>query len=329
MEHADFHPPRGLRSPHVQSMLASIGPRKRRALRHASVLAARARIYLLDCGDGVVLQGYLDRSAGTPRGLVMLLHGWEGSAESTYMLCTTRRLLDAGFAVFRLNFRDHGPTHHLNEGIFHSCRLAEVVGAARRVAELIPVRPMLLAGFSLGGNFALRVALKAPAAGIPLARVLAVCPVVSPANGLRAMESGLGLFQHYFLKKWRRSLRRKQALFPHRYDFSDILPLRRVRRVTAALVERYSEFATIEDYLDGYSIAGERLAELPVPATLLTAADDPIIPLADFRSLRLPGDAELVVTPHGGHCGFIENRRLESWGEGFLVERLARAADGR
>lgn len=322
LSHPDFQPPVLLRNPHVQSALNSVGPRRWRAPGRGAELLSASRDYLLDCGGGVRLLGHYSPPAGEPKGLVVVLHGWEGSAASGYMLTTGARLLDAGFGVFRLNFRDHGPTHHLNEGIFHSCRLDEVVGAVARVAELLPHRPLYLAGYSLGGNFALRVALRAPAAGIPLSRAVAICPVVDPANGLMAMEDGAGIYQHYFVKKWRRSLRRKQAEFPHLYDLTPCLDLRTVRGMTDWLVRHHSEFDTIDDYLDGYAIRDDRLAGLEVPATILTAADDPIIPVADFRGLRLPDHAELVITRHGGHCGFVENLKFESWAERFLHRKL-------
>ena len=38
--------------------------------------------------------------------------------------------------MVRLNLRDHGDSHHLNPGIFHSCRIAEVVGAVQRLQAL-------------------------------------------------------------------------------------------------------------------------------------------------------------------------------------------------
>ena len=93
-----------------------------------------------------------------------MLHGWEGSVDSSYMRMTAARLLEAGFDVVRLNFRDHGQTHHLNEGLFHSNLLDEVVHAAGDVAQRFPAQRMVVAGYSLGGNFALRLALRAPAA---------------------------------------------------------------------------------------------------------------------------------------------------------------------
>lgn len=319
---ADFQPRPLLRNAHVQSALASVGPRRWFARRRGTGLLAAATDYLLDCGDGVRLLGHYSAPEGDPRGLVVLLHGWEGSASSSYMLSTGATLRDAGYGVFRLNFRDHGPTHHLNEGIFHSCRLEEVVQAVRRIAELLPHRPLYLAGYSLGGNFALRVANRARAAGIPLEHAAAICPVVDPGNGLRAMEGGTGIYQRYFVKKWRRSLRRKQALFPHLYDLEPCMKADSVRGMTAWLVEHHSEFDTIDEYLQGYAVSGDRLSGLDVPVTILTAEDDPIIPVADFHDLALPGHSRMVFTRRGGHCGFIHNLKFESWAEQFLLGTL-------
>ncbi len=206
MNAAEFVPSRALRNPHVQSVLASTGPRRWLCARLRRALDAAAVEHVLDCGGGVRLQGFhnAQRALAAPRGLAVLLHGWEGSVHSTYLVRTAARLLREGFDVFRLNFRDHGDTHHLNHELFHSCRLDEVVGALHALAARWPSRPLALAGFSLGGNFALRAALRAPDAGLAIGGVVAVCPVVSPRAGLYALEGGPRFYERYFLHKWRR-----------------------------------------------------------------------------------------------------------------------------
>ena len=133
-----YRAPWWLRSPHVQSMLGSSPMRIRRGARALAALGTRGEAVVLDAGEGVRLQGvYNPPPAGEPRGLALLLHGWEGSTESSYMRLTAARLLAAGFATFRLNFRDHGDTHHLNPGLFHSNRIDEVVRAALAVAFIV------------------------------------------------------------------------------------------------------------------------------------------------------------------------------------------------
>ena len=329
---SDFHPRGLLRNPHVQSILASSGVRRFLSRHRHAALKKESVEYVLDCGSGVRLQGFHTKQciAEKPRALAILLHGWEGSAQSSYILNTTTRLLDSGCDVFRLNFRDHGETHHLNTELFHSCRIEEVVGAVKQIAQIFDERPLVIGGFSLGGNFALRVALRAATADIPLTWAFAVCPVISPRAGLASIEDAPWFYEHYFMLKWRESLRRKQRLFPHNELFSKAQLRGNIRELTRDMVLRHTDFGTLENYLDGYSIAGDTLADLRIPATILTAADDPVIPVAEFHELKPARDTELVIVPHGGHCGFIRDMSLRSWAEDFVVahldEAIARAA---
>ena len=323
---SDYSPPRWLRNAHVQSVLGSSAMRRVHGERSLHALGAVSTAHVVDAGDGVRLQGVHTRlEQGSPRGLVLLLHGWEGSVDSSYMRLTATELLRAGFEVFRLNFRDHGDTHHLNEGLFHSNRIDEVVYAAREVARLYPDRPMAVAGYSLGGNFALRLALRAPTAGVPLAHVAAVCPVLDPARTMESMEQGLPVYLWYFERKWRGSLARKRALFPQLHSFDDQVLALRMRPLTQWMVERHTDFGTLERYFDGYSIAGDRLSALQVHASILMAEDDPVIPIEGFRLLNLPDSARLEISPWGGHCGFLESARLDGFAERWIARRMVEA----
>jgi predicted alpha/beta-fold hydrolase len=115
-----------LRNGHLQTFLASSGFRARGSNR----MREAACDVILEAGGGIRLLGSHSRHPGTvAKGLVVLLHGWEGSIGSTYMLCTGRALYRRGYEVFRLNFRDHGRSHHLNRGIFYAVLLDEVFEA--------------------------------------------------------------------------------------------------------------------------------------------------------------------------------------------------------
>jgi predicted alpha/beta-fold hydrolase len=309
---------------HLQSILPSILPRRRLRRRCAALLAA-SRELVLDCGDDVRLQAWHAEPARRTGRLAILLHGWEGSADSYYITALAHRLFQAGVDVVRLNLRDHGDTHHLNEGIFHSCRLPEVCGAVGAIAARFPGMPPWLVGFSLGGNFALRVAASDDARVGPLSGAIAISPVLHPDSAMIAMERGLPLYQRYFVRKWRRSLRRKQELWRPELVREEIYGYGDLRRMTEVLVRDHTGFPGLGDYLEGYAITGSRLATLKAPAVILAALDDPIIPAADLPRLAPSKLLRVVTTQQGGHMGFIESPWRPSWAIDFVLEQMGLA----
>jgi predicted alpha/beta-fold hydrolase len=328
LPHVDrvFEPPRGLRHRHVQSLLAGWPWRQRWLRRRSAALLAASRDEIVDCGAGVRLLGHFSAQPGEARGLVILLHGWEGSAEASYVVSVGGLLYDAGFAVFRLNFRDHGETFALNRELFHSCRIDEVVGAVAEITARHPAERTFVVGHSLGGNFALRAAARAPAAGIPLTKVVAVCPVLRPSSTMRALEEGLWVYRQYFLRRWRRSLAAKAAYFPDLYDFGDLRRFPTLTATTEFFATRYANFPDLDAYLSGYAITGNALANLTVPAKIIAAADDPVIPIGDLADLATSPALSIRVFPHGGHCAFLEDYALRSWVDSAVVAELLDAS---
>ncbi len=315
----DFRPPPWLRSGHLQSILPSMAPRRAIVIRNARALLDASRDVLVDCGDGVRLLGHYspqpDGDNAHPRELVLMVHGWEGSAESIYVLSAGQYLYDRGYEVFRLNLRDHGPTHHLNPELFHSCRIAEVVGAVRSVQAMFPSRALTMVGYSLGGNFTLRVAARAPAAGIRLRQALAICPVLDPEHTLAALEHGLWIYRNYFVLKWRKSLLKKHRAWPDMYDLDELTARRDLTRMTEHLILKYSEYDDLRTYLRGYAIVGDALRGLAVPSRIVTALDDPIIPSTDLARLADSPHLRIAATELGGHCGFMESLGAETWAD--------------
>ena len=327
-----FRPPFGLRSKHIQSLLNSGALRRRKVLQRSGALQADEEIWTLNGGlaeDGsdIRLQGLYSKQPGASRGLAVLLHGWEGSVNSNYMLANGTRLFAAGFDVFRLNFRDHGDTHHLNPGIFHSCRLDEVILALRDLQDRMQAERWYLCGYSLGGNFSLRVALKAQQAGLRIGQVVAVCPVINPAHAMNSMEQGLQFYERYFERKWSRSLRIKQKEFHDLYGEENWYDIKGLRERTHFLATRHAGFDDVESYFDGYSIAHQRLAPLAVPSTILTAADDPVVPVEDFADIPENPLLEVIISRYGGHCGFLKNWQLESLSDELIEKRLLTASE--
>jgi len=313
-----------LRNRHLQSIYPSFPARRRGVMRRAAPLLAASREWIIDCGTGVRLLSHYavhgPRSTGAARSLALLLHGWEGSSDSLYILALAQHLYERGFDVLRLNLRDHGASHHLNAELFHSCRIAEVVGAVQAIQARWPGQPLNLVGFSLGGNFWLRVGARAAQAGLRIERIVAISPVLDPERTLAALEGGHPLYRAYFVWKWTRSLRRKQQVWPDRYDFREILRDRTLTSMTDVLVRRYTDFPDLGSYLRGYALTGDVLAPLTAPARIIAAADDPMIPADDLARIAHSPQLRISLSPHGGHCGFVTRMR----GPGWIAEEIVR-----
>jgi uncharacterized protein len=317
-----FIPPLFLRGTYTQTVLASariraVGPNPMREA---------ACEMIIDAGGRVRLQGFFSAQRTRPAlGLVILLHGWEGSAESTYILHSGRYLYDQGYNVFRLNFRDHGNTHHLNEGVFYAILLDEVFSAVKTASGLPGGSRVFLMGFSLGGNFALRIAKRCSDEPIEnLRHVVAVSPAIDPSKATDALDKSLFL-RWYFLKKWRRSLSIKQKMYPHLYDFQDIMKLETLRALTDALLKKYSSYKDTQEYFLGYTLTGESMKELGIPATIIASRDDPAIPSDDFSSLVLGASSMLFMHDFGGHNGFLEGVFKPTWYEKYAGRIFAAA----
>lgn len=321
-----YRPPRLLRHPHTQAALASSGLRRRLVERQATPLLAATADAIIDCQDGVRLLAQLSPPRGAPGRVAVLLHGWEGSSRSLHVLSAAWRLWRSGFRIVRINLRDHGDSHHLNRGIFHSCRLTEMVDAVRWVHERFPAEDLYLAGFSLGGNFALRIA-AAVGEGLRLTRVAAICPVLDPEETMLALDRGSLIYRLYFLTRWRRSLERKAELFPADYAFGSLQRFRTLRDMTEFFVTRYTEYPDLVSYLRGYAVTGPRLASIRVPTELLVAEDDPVIPVEALA--RIPTTPALTIrrSRFGGHCGFVADFRLRTWLDDYLLAAFGDSPD--
>jgi uncharacterized protein len=322
-----FRPAPWARSPHFQTIFGSL---KLRVWGRNEMTAAAQEI-ILDTGNGVRLLGYHSRQYGrTPKGMIILLHGWEGSADSSYILSTGRFFYRRGYDIFRLNLRDHGKSHSLNRGLFHGALTEETARAVGHISRFMPGKPSYLIGFSLGGNFALRIALRQFNGLVSnLRRVFAISPALDPYKSTLAIDEGLAAYRLYFLAKWKRSLREKQRLFPDLYDFSPILTLKTCMGMTQALMSYYTEFNSYRDYFHRYTLTGNALSALGMPVTIITSSDDPVVSVEDFRHLPSNNHLQIIIQRHGGHCGFLDPFPWGCWYERYICNVLQSDEQGQ
>ncbi len=239
---------------------------------------------------------------------VLALHGLEASSTAHYMRGLADKALRAGFNAVLLNQRNCGGTEHLGPGLYHSGLIEDAEFVIRELARTDGLDRVVAAGYSLGGNLALRLAgLRSPEALPALKAVCAVSPVLELEACVRALERRSNvIYQWNFVRNLKARMRRKAAAHPGRYDVARLGRIRSVRAFDAAYTAPFFGFASPEDYY--YKAAALRVIDrIRIPALIITAADDPFVPVDSFRDPNIANNPHvtLVVTEHGGHCGFL------------------------
>ena len=262
---------------------------------------------------------------------LVALHGLNGSSQAHYMRGIAAKAFARGMNVVRLNQRNCGDTEHLSEGLFHSGLTAD---AARVIDELTRVDglPAIgVAGYSLGGNLALKLAGEYGAfAPASLIGVAAVSPIIEIEACTRALERPENaLYQWNFMRDLKRRMRRKDHTQPGRYDLAGLDAVKTVREFDQAYTAPYFGFRSAEDYY--HRASSMRVVDrIRVPALIITAQDDPFVPTQPFLDPKVTGNPhiDLRLSPHGGHCGFVGPRAGEDdgyWAEDQIVDFFGNA----
>lgn len=262
--------------------------------------------------------------------LLLALHGLEGSSSAHYMRGIANKAFGAGFNVILLNQRNCGGTEALCPGLYHSGLTADAKHVVETVAAVDGIADIVVAGYSLGGNLALKLAGDYGGDAPPQLRaVCAVSPIIEIGRCVDALERHSNLlYQMNFVRGLRARMRRKGITHPGRFDLDRLCDVWTVRRFDHVYTAPYFGFDSAEDYYHRAS-AMRVIDRVRVPALIMTAEDDPFVPVEPFQDPRVTSNPhiELVVTRHGGHCGFVGRASAETdgyWAEDMIVRFASR-----
>ena len=71
-------------------------------------------------------------------------------------------------------------------------------------------------------------------------------------------------------------------------------------------------------YFDSYRLDKRDLENCPVPISLITAADDGMIPVENILGLKLNHRARRIIHAHGGHNGFFQSINGPTWYDDYI-----------
>jgi predicted alpha/beta-fold hydrolase len=256
----------------------------------------------------------------TARTTVLLLHGLEGSSSAHYMRGIAAKAWAAGCNVVRLNQRNCGGTEHLSRGLYHSGLTHDPLFVIRTLIDE-GIRSIAVAGYSLGGNLALKLAGELGTSLPELRAVCAVSPTMDLGVCVQALERKANIpYQFNFVRNLKKRMRRKAAAFPGDFSLEPLGRVWTVRQFDEAYTAPHHGFDGASDYYHRAS-AMRVIDRIAVPTLILTAADDPFVPPESFRDPAVTANRHITVcvSPHGGHCGFLEHGTGDY--DGYWAER--------
>jgi uncharacterized protein len=314
----EFAPPWLLRDAHLMTIVPAFWPR-----RYASLGPTERREFEVEPGSRI-LGGCHWQERPRRHPTLVMIHGLEGSMDSGYMRGTAETAWQQGFNVVRLNQRNCGGTELLTPSLYNSSLSGDVLAVVNELLDRDGLPEIFAAGFSMGGNLVLKMAgERGRQIPMGLRAVIGVSPSIELAACVDALEEPRNrIYQIYFVRRLKNHFTAKARLFPEMYTARKLAGVRTLRDFDDKVTATYCGFGGAAEYYERAS-AARVLDSVALPALLLTAQDDPLIPFSSFpkEAIRANPNLSLEAPRHGGHCGFISaNSATRFWAEARIVE---------
>jgi predicted alpha/beta-fold hydrolase len=242
--------------------------------------------------------------------LLVILHGLEGSAESSYARMLMSAALEKGWRSCVLHFRDCGDYRNRLPRRYHAGEtndlryFLETLHTSPKAAE--NSGPLVAVGYSLGGNVLLKY-LGESGDDTPLRAATAVCVPLDLHECAKALDIGFSKrYQRYLLKRMKAAVKRKFDQFTAAFDWDKAMSARTFAEFDDWVTAPLHGFENMQDYYDRCSSVNF-LVHIERPTLIINALDDPfmtedVIPTDD----KLSENVILEVATSGGHVGFVD-----------------------
>jgi predicted alpha/beta-fold hydrolase len=297
---SEFKPAWWLLNRHAQT----IYPSTPWALRHRPTL----RRETLELPDGdVTAVDWMIPATELPKSapLLVILHGLEGSAQSSYAQMLMLGAYQRGWQSCVLNFRDCGDYRNRLPRRYHAGETNDIKYFLHSMKDEGFDGPVMAVGYSLGGNVLLKY-LGETGVDTPLRAAAAVSVPFDLDKCSDALNTGFSKgYQRYLLKRMKSAVSRKFDQHTAAFDWSKAMNAVTFAEFDDAVTAPLHGFAGKDDYYDRCS-SGQFLNEIQRPTLIIHSLDDPFMtPNVIPREEQIGEHVSLEVSDAGGHVGYI------------------------
>lgn len=321
---SDFEPLFLMSSGHIQTIFGSL-------FNLQLPLYSQTELVKLSDGDHMSIEMSTPKHWKKTNPTIVMVHGLCGSHKSNYLIRLARKFKNKSYRVARVNLRGSGSSRGFAKAAYHCGSSEDLYVTIKYIKEKAPESPLILIGFSLGGNIVLKLAgeLGDKAKGI-LEKIIAVSPPADLKECVKMINHPDNQFyERYFIKLLRSEIHYRHTKFKLPKIF---LP------ATMTLFE-FDEYymaprigyKSALEYYEACS-AKKFVQDISIPCKILFSKDDPIIDHTVLEDESLPSHVTVVKTNHGGHLGYLSNpikkkvfrwmdKILMDWVEGYFKEK--------
>ena len=259
-------------------------------------------IHLPD-GDKLVCQVITPKKWTQNDITVVMIHGLCGSCYSSYLIRIAKKLKKKNIRTICVNLRGCGGGKGLAKRIYHADISDDIWRVLKEIQKETPQSPLILVGFSLGGNIALKMAgERGIEAKSLISKIIAINPPIDLFASIRLLS------KNWFYERYFMHYLRSDVFFRHHY-FADLPPIEIPTDMTLVEFDEFymapqSGFLTLKEYYQACS-SGRLIPEIQVPCHILFAKDDPIVDANMLKNLKVPSNIEVMMTENGGHLGYL------------------------
>ncbi|MEL6199307.1 MAG: hydrolase [Pseudomonadota bacterium] len=317
---APFRPPGWLRNRHVQTLLPALGVVK------TPRPSFEREIVPLPDGDSLAADWLRPKPLADDAPLLVVLHGLEGSSDSSYARGVSAAALAQGWPAVVMHFRDCGDHRNRLNRRYHAGETGDIECFLDHVRGKYPGRTLLMVGYSLGGNALLKY-LGENGEKAPLTAAVAVSVPFELQKASDSISRGFSKFYRWHLmRNMKRALQRKFTPADAPFDFAAAMLAKDFETFDNLVTAPLHGFRDVEHYYDSQSCR-QYLSQIAVPTRILHAVDDPFMsPDMIPKAHELSAHVSLELSKHGGHVGFITGGplRLRPWLPGRIIASLQR-----
>jgi predicted alpha/beta-fold hydrolase len=291
---SDFNGNNLIANKHLETILPAL-------LRKVSVPYERRRIHTAD-GDFFDID-WLKHENNSK--VAVLIHGLEGSSQSSYIKGFARYFYQHEYDVCAINFRSCSGEMNLlpssyHSGFYHDLHLL-LTAYLHGYSKVYPI------GFSLGGNMLLHYLGKHKnlVPNTVKSAVAISVPVDLAGSSAKLANISNRIYLNRFLRSLRSKIQLKAKQFPHLIDTTNLQLIRSFESFDNQYTAPLHGFHSAAHYYQSVS-ALYTLADISTPTLLINAQNDPFLSPSCFpiAIAQQSSFLQLEIPLGGGHVGF-------------------------